>query len=79
MKKLGFIPLKIIVDDEIRFQRLLKRDGFVPDKEATRHKTENELDDPDLFFELIDNNGTLEDLARRAKELVKQAPNSLFM
>ncbi len=79
LKKLGFIPLKIVVDDDIRFQRLLKRDGFVPDREAQKHKTENELDDPDLYFEIIDNNGTFEDLKRRAKELVKFSANTLFM
>ncbi len=77
LRKLGFVPLKVVVDDEIRLKRLLKRDGYIPDEAASRHATETELEADDLYFVYIDNNGSFEDLKRQVDELVEE-PKGLF-
>ena len=44
--------------------------GFVFDPVADRHPTETELDDPSLWDEVVDNDGTEGQLAEKARALV---------
>ncbi|HOT75515.1 MAG TPA: AAA family ATPase [Candidatus Wallbacteria bacterium] len=68
----GFIPVKISIDDSVRFDRLLKRDGSYPSIETLNHKSENDIcaSGGRLFIE-IDNNGGIDALEKNVAELVE--------
>lgn len=63
----GFVPVRIVAPDEVRFERLLKRDGV--DQRAVLAGQETELDDVAVAF-TIDNSGTLDDLERQVSEML---------
>ncbi|HPG59288.1 MAG TPA: AAA family ATPase [Candidatus Wallbacteria bacterium] len=68
----GFIPVKISIEDSVRFDRLLKRDGSYPSIETLNHKSENDIcaTGGRLFIE-IDNNGGVDALEKNVAELVE--------
>ena len=63
----GFIPLRVDCPDEIRFQRLITRDGTLQ-KEALR-KESQELWDANAYG--LDNSGTLEQLGKNISKFLK--------
>jgi dephospho-CoA kinase len=63
----GFVPVRIVAPDEIRFERLLTRDGV--DQRAVLTGQETELDGVEVSF-VIDNSGTLGDLERQVSEML---------
>jgi len=67
-----FIPVRINIDDKVRFDRLLSRDGTYPSLETLNHKSENDIcvatNRP--FIE-VNNNGSVEDLEKEAIELIR--------
>jgi|GEM_PF-1965393 len=69
----GFIPVKISIEDGIRFERLMKRDGSYPSIEALNHKSENDIcaAGGNLFIE-VDNNGGIEELEKNVIELLEK-------
>lgn len=80
-RKEGFLLVGIDADPEIRIKRLYERDGYDQSSRLThetemqameivsliKEKQETEPDSGEFFY--IDNNGTLEDLARRVEDL----------
>lgn len=67
----GFIPVKISIEDGVRFERLLTRDGAYPSIETLNHKSENDIcaTGGRVFIE-IDNNGGIADLEKNTAELI---------
>lgn len=65
----GFIPVRIVCDDETRFARLLERDGV--DQRAVLAGQETELDGVEVAW-TIDNNGTKDDLYRQVDEMMRK-------
>ncbi len=68
----GFIPVKISIEDSVRFDRLLARDGTYPSIETLNHKSENDIcaTGGRVFIE-IDNNGEVASLEKNTAELIK--------
>jgi len=66
----GFVPVKINIDDTVRFERLFKRDGTYPSIETLNHKSENDIVLKNMKFLEVDNNGTAADLENQAVELI---------
>ena len=68
----GFIPVKISIEDSVRFERLLARDGTYPSIETLNHKSENDIcaTGGRVFIE-IDNNGDVASLEKNTAELIK--------
>ncbi|HNY13746.1 MAG TPA: AAA family ATPase [Candidatus Wallbacteria bacterium] len=66
-----FIPVRINIDDKVRFDRLLMRDGTYPSLETLNHKSENDICvSTNRPFIEVNNNGSVEDLEKEAIELV---------
>lgn len=71
-KSQGFVPVRINIDDTVRFDRLYRRDGTYPSIETLNHKSENDICvSTSLPFIEVDNNGSHEDLELGAIELIK--------
>ncbi|MEZ7890445.1 MAG: AAA family ATPase [Candidatus Wallbacteria bacterium] len=66
----GFVPVKINIDDAVRFERLLKRDGTYPSIETLNHKSENDIVLKNMNFLEVDNNGSLADLESQAIDII---------
>ncbi len=68
----GFIPVKIAIEDGIRFERLLARDGTYPSIETLNHKSENDIcaSGGRPFIE-IDNNHDINKLEKNTAELIE--------
>jgi len=68
----GFIPVKISIEDSVRFERLLARDGSYPSIETLNHKSENDIcaGGGHLFVE-VDNNHGFAELEKNAAELIE--------
>lgn len=66
----GFIPVKISIDDSVRFERLLARDGSYPSIETLNHKSENDLCAGGRLFIEVDNNKGFAELEKNAAELM---------
>jgi len=62
-----FVPLRIICSDEIRQQRLIKRDGVGIDPEVSAHPSENDVFESPLLETAyqVFNNDTLESLYKQ--------------
>jgi len=68
----GFIPVRVNVDDGIRFERLFKRDGSYPTIETLNHRSENDICvATDKYFYEIDNNCNPQELEMQANEFLK--------
>lgn len=71
----GFLAVGLEVDKDIRFQRLVLRDGLETAKNSnSNHNTEKDVAYivHNLCHLVIDNNGTKEDLKEKAKELLER-------
>lgn len=55
----GFRSLRIEADEEIRRERILRRDGYLPSEETFVHSSETELDNTPHEFTLANNNEDL--------------------
>lgn len=68
----GFIPVKISIEDSVRFERLLARDGSYPSIETLNHKSENDIcaASGNLFVE-VDNNHGFAELEKNTAELIE--------
>jgi dephospho-CoA kinase len=64
----GYISIRVVCDDDVRIERMRKRDGDV-DLAALQHRTETELDDVECDY-TIDNNGTTEQLAEQVDRII---------
>lgn len=62
----GFVPVRIVAPDEVRFERLLKRDG-VDQRWVDAH--ERELDDVDVAYTIV-NDGTLDELEAKVEAML---------
>ncbi|NLZ34742.1 hypothetical protein N3C_2404 [Clostridium sp. N3C] len=72
--KKGFLAVGLKVDKDIRFERLILRDGLETAKNSnSNHNTERDVlyIVENLCHYLIDNNGTKEELKEKAKELLQ--------
>lgn len=68
----GFIPVRVNVDDNIRFERLFKRDGSYPTLDTLNHRSENDICvAANKYFYEVDNNGTQQDLEKQAADFFK--------
>jgi dephospho-CoA kinase len=68
----GFVPVKISIEDSVRFERLLARDGTYPSIETLNHKSENDICAAGgrVFIE-IDNNHGFAALEKNTAELIE--------
>jgi dephospho-CoA kinase len=62
----GFVPVRIVAPDEVRFERLLKRDG-VDQRWVDAH--ERELDNVDIAYTIV-NDGTLDELEAKVEAML---------
>lgn len=70
----GFIPVKISIEDSVRFERLHARDGAYPSIETLNHKSENDICAAGgrAFIE-VDNNGGIACLEKNTAELIENS------
>jgi dephospho-CoA kinase len=62
----GYVPIRIHVDDAVRFERLRLRDGINPSLETQAHKSENDLvEDRTRECIVVNNNRSFEELERQ--------------
>lgn len=66
--ELGFVPIRVISDKELRKQRMYERDGVIPDESAWEHEAEKGTEDCKMIE--IDNNGTFEELYKQIDEFM---------
>ena len=71
---IGFVVVGIVTDLEKRMERLIIRDGQeVAEKSDPNHNTEKNVREIVAKADyVVDNNGTLEELEHKAKELLKE-------
>lgn len=67
-KSLGFFPVRVSSDWEIRRERLRKRDGVEPDMELLESKGETGADNFEYYE--IENNSSFEDLYKKIDEMI---------
>ena len=65
-----FVPVRLVISDEVRMNRLYNRDGQFPSLQARMHKSENEFSNMDCY--LINNNGTFEELEQAVIEFAEK-------
>lgn len=65
----GFVPVRIMCDDETRFERLMRRDN-VDQREVLTGK-EDELNDVAVAY-TIHNDGTMDELERQVDEMLRE-------
>ena len=71
-KKYNCIKIRIETDEPLRMSRLKDRDGTSPTKGQMSHTSETELDSLPTNY-IITNNGTVEELETKLKEIIKHA------
>lgn len=72
LKSVGYKGLKILVDDDIRKERLKGRDNLVKfSNDMSMHPTETKTDDIVYDFEIINNNNSRENLNEQLSKIIK--------
>jgi dephospho-CoA kinase len=67
--KLGYTPIRLVADDDVRFKRLKRRDGNIQ-REALDYERQNFI--PDDYYAInVDTNGTVEQLENIVREQIK--------
>lgn len=71
---IGYRSLRIEADEEVRRERMLARDGYLPSEETFEHLSETELDDVPHDFVVVNNGEDLDafyaELRRVAEEVL---------
>lgn len=69
-KNKGYLSLRIEASEPIRRQRMLNRDGFLPDPETFRHSSETELDQVEHDFVVLNEKDDPTELIEQLQEVV---------
>lgn len=65
----GYIPIRLVANDDVRFERLRRRDGNIQ-REALEFEKQHFIPD-DYYGITVDTNGTVEQLETIVRELFK--------